>query len=251
MDPGVSEPIVVRVRLFAMLREGAGSGTLELELEPGTTVEQALRRLAEERPVGELLRRLPLRTAVNREYADGATVLEAGDELAVIPPVSGGGQARVHARVTGDPLSAERVRRLVDDPGAGAVVVFEGVTREVPALEYEAYARDGRAGDRARAAGVRRAARAAGGRCRAPHRPRRTRRAQRDRRGLRRRTAAKRSPARARRSTRSRQRAPIWKREHRGEGAGEWVEGAVPRPALRAEHERDEAAEAGLDRSSS
>jgi molybdopterin synthase catalytic subunit len=43
-------------------------------------------------------------------------------------------------RITGEPLSADRVTALVRDPRAGAVVTFQGVTRDVPALEYEAYA---------------------------------------------------------------------------------------------------------------
>jgi cyclic pyranopterin phosphate synthase len=63
--------------------------------------------------------------------------LEPGDELAVIPPVSGG--AGHHARVTGEPLSIERLSATVGRPGAGAIVVFAGTTRDVDRLEYEAY----------------------------------------------------------------------------------------------------------------
>lgn len=145
MDTGVSEETIdVTVRLFAMLRERAGTGSLELRLAAGTTVEQALARVAEQGGLGALLERLPVRTAVNRDYADAATVLCAGDELALIPPVSGGAPAERaetarQALVTAEPLSHERVRAAVADRRAGAVVVFEGVTREVEALEYEAY----------------------------------------------------------------------------------------------------------------
>jgi MoaE-MoaD fusion protein len=250
VDAVVSDSITVTVRLFAMLRERAGEGKLELELEPGTTVARALERLAEERPVGELLRRLPVRTAVNREYADGATLLAAGDELAVIPPVSGGEGGRVHARVTGAPLAAQRVRQLVDDPGAGAVVVFEGVTREVQALDYEAY---GEMAEREigrvlqacverhgllAAAAEHRTGRVALGEpsvivaVSAPHR-------------------GEAFDGAREAIDEIKQRAPIWKREQRGDGAGEWVQGASPQPALHSEHERDEAAESGLDRSGS
>jgi molybdopterin converting factor subunit 1 len=145
MDGVSAETMSVTVRLFAMLRERAGTGSLELTLSRGATVADAIARLADERSLGELLVRLPIRTAVNRDYAEASTVLAAGDELALIPPVSGGapasaGTARsVHVLVTGEPLSYARARQKVADPAAGAVVVFEGVTREVAALEYEAY----------------------------------------------------------------------------------------------------------------
>jgi molybdopterin synthase catalytic subunit len=83
---------------------------------------------------------VPVVMAVNREYADADVVLSADDELALVPPVSGGETALVHVRVTEDPLSVEALSGLVRNPAAGAIVVFEGVTREVEALEYEAYA---------------------------------------------------------------------------------------------------------------
>ena len=120
----------VKVRLFAMLRERAGAGEVVLELPDGARVSDALARL------DDLAGGLPLVMAVNREYAREDTPLAAGDELALIPPVSGGGPARV----VGEPLSAGRLIERVRDPRAGAVVVFEGVTREVAELEYEAYA---------------------------------------------------------------------------------------------------------------
>ncbi len=144
VDPSMSpvEEIDVEVRLFAMLRERAGAGTRELRLPAGATVADALERLAaQDAPLGELLARLPVSTAVNREYAAAATVLQAGDELALIPPVSGGAEpAAVHAAVSEKALSAERLTAVVADPRAGAIVVFQGVTREIAALDYEAYA---------------------------------------------------------------------------------------------------------------
>jgi len=127
--------VLVRVRLFAMLRERAGRGEIELELPDGSRVGDALARLE------ELAQGLPLVMAVNREYAREEALLHAGDELALIPPVSGGELAtEPHARVRAEPLSLDAVRARVRDPRAGAVVCFEGVTREVPRLEYEAYA---------------------------------------------------------------------------------------------------------------
>ncbi len=132
--------MVVHVRLFAMLRERAGSDSIELQLQPGATVADALAALAEREQLRELLQRLPLRMAVNRDYARAETALREGDELALIPPVSGGEQHRAHVRVSADPLSSESVTAAVADPRAGAIVCFHGITREVESLQYEAYA---------------------------------------------------------------------------------------------------------------
>jgi molybdopterin converting factor subunit 1 len=129
--------MTVRVRLFAMLRERAGSDWLELELREGATVAEALDRLRGEGELGELIARLPVQMAVNREYADSATMLAPGDELALVPPVSGG--TAPHARVIAEPLSPDTLAGLVADPRAGAIVSFQGVTREVARLDYEAY----------------------------------------------------------------------------------------------------------------
>jgi molybdopterin synthase catalytic subunit len=75
--------------------------------------------------------------AVNREYVSEETPIAAGDELALIPPLSGG--AGVHARVSAEPISLESTVALVERPEAGAVVTFSGTTRDVERLEYEAY----------------------------------------------------------------------------------------------------------------
>src|SRR5256885_507916 len=123
----------VPVRLFAMLRERAGAREVTLSLPDGARVSDALAEL------GSIAEGLPLVMAVNREYADADQVLDAGDELALIPPVSGGEAAVQHVRVTGEPLSLDSLVERVRDPRAGAVVTFEGVTREVEKLEYEAY----------------------------------------------------------------------------------------------------------------
>ena len=127
----------VTVRLFAMLRERAGAPELTLELPEGARVQDAL---ASER-LAALAEGIPLVMAVNREYADGEHVLDAGDELALIPPVSGGSTtAAPWVRVSEEPLSLDALAARVRDPRAGAVVTFSGVTREVERLDYEAYA---------------------------------------------------------------------------------------------------------------
>ncbi|GIK78374.1 MAG: molybdenum cofactor biosynthesis protein MoaE [Thermoleophilia bacterium] len=132
------EAMTVDVRLFAILRERAGRDRIAVELEPGATVADALGAIAAEPALAGLIERMPVTMAVNRDYATADTELRAGDELALIPPVSGGG-ADVHSRVSGEPLSLERVAALVSRRGAGAVVTFQGVTREVESLDYEAY----------------------------------------------------------------------------------------------------------------
>ncbi len=131
--------MTVTVRLFAMLRERVGSDSIDLELADGATVAEAIAALAERPELGGLLDRMPVAMAVNRDYADPGTPLAAGDELALVPPVSGGAGGDVHARVTDEPLSLEALASSVSRPGAGAIVSFQGTTREVTRLDYEAY----------------------------------------------------------------------------------------------------------------
>jgi molybdopterin synthase catalytic subunit/molybdopterin converting factor small subunit len=124
--------MAVTVRLFAGLRERAGWARRELEAATVADVWPAL-GLGDE-PAGLLY-------AVNREYADRDRELRDGDEVALIPPVSGGA-----FRVTEEPLSLEAVAGEVADERAGAVATFTGTVRrqsrgrEVELLEYEAYA---------------------------------------------------------------------------------------------------------------
>jgi molybdopterin synthase sulfur carrier subunit len=79
----------VRVLLFAILRDAVGAREIPLDLEDGATADSAGSRLAEKYPA--LQRYLPkVAFAVNRNYAPPTTALHEGDELALIPPVSGG-----------------------------------------------------------------------------------------------------------------------------------------------------------------
>ena len=82
----------VNVKLFAVLRERAGVSDIALDLNDGDTVAAAARALGERVPaIGAMLSRVAF--AVNREYAAATTLLRDGDELAAIPPVSGGAGA--------------------------------------------------------------------------------------------------------------------------------------------------------------
>ena len=127
----------VSVRLFAGLRERAGTDRLEVELPEDARVADVLAAMAGT-AVGEIRPRECV-VALNREYAAADEPVRAGDEIALVPPVSGGAGPVRHVRVTGDPLDLAALADAVRDPRAGAVVLFEGVTREVPELDYEAY----------------------------------------------------------------------------------------------------------------
>ena len=124
----------VAVKLFAALREQAGLRERELELANGARVDDVWPALG----LGEEPRGLVY--AVNRAYAERGTALADGDEVALIPPVSGGDFLLSEA-----PLSIERVVDEVASDDAGAIATFVGTTRarsrgrEVVRLEYEAY----------------------------------------------------------------------------------------------------------------
>jgi molybdopterin synthase catalytic subunit len=125
--------VTVRVRLFAALRERAGWSEREVE---------GVGRVADVWPALDLGEEPPgLVFAVNKRYVERDHELVDGDEVAVIPPVSGGS-----FRLSEEPLSLEAVVAEVADERAGAVATFVGTTRihsrgrTVTHLEYEAYA---------------------------------------------------------------------------------------------------------------
>jgi MoaE-MoaD fusion protein len=124
----------VTVKLFAGLRERAGWAERELELQPGALVGHVWGALGlADEPPGLLY-------AVNRAYAGRDRELADGDEVALIPPVSGGA-----FRLSAEPLDVAAAAREVEDERAGAIAVFVGTTRissrgrTVRYLEYEAY----------------------------------------------------------------------------------------------------------------
>jgi molybdopterin synthase catalytic subunit/molybdopterin converting factor small subunit len=124
----------VQVRLFAALRERAGSGVRELELPEGASAADVWSALdLGEEPAGLVF-------AVNRAYTGRDQPLAEGDEVALIPPVSGGA-----FRLTNDPLDLPAVIAEVETEAAGAVASFVGTVRarsrdrDVLYLEYEAY----------------------------------------------------------------------------------------------------------------
>jgi molybdopterin synthase catalytic subunit len=124
----------VVVRLFAGLRELAGTGQRDLELPAGALLADVWPALGlGDEPPGLLY-------AVNKEYAEAPQPLSDGDEVALIPPVSGGA-----FRLTHGPVNLTSVVVEVVDEQAGAIATFLGTVRahsrgrDVIALEYEAY----------------------------------------------------------------------------------------------------------------
>jgi len=133
------------VRLFAALRERAGSAGVDVELPDGSVVGDVWPALGLGDEPGGLL------FAVNRTYAQRTTELNPGDEVAVIPPVSGGqdlpsgSEPQGRFRLSEEPLSIEDAVAEVRSDDAGAIATFVGTTRarsrgrDVLHLEYEAY----------------------------------------------------------------------------------------------------------------
>jgi molybdopterin synthase catalytic subunit len=125
--------IAVRVRLFAMQREMAGTREVRIELPAGSTIEDGWRALVAQIPA-LAAGRSSVRFARNGDYAEPTDELHNGDELACIPPVSGGGPLRI-LEIREDPFGAavlsELSERLVT-PQDGAVVGFLGRTRVTP-----------------------------------------------------------------------------------------------------------------------
>ena len=132
----------VRVLYFAVVRERLGRSEEAIELPPGATVGDLLDELCRRNEALPGLRR-HLQVARNQALAPSDTALEDGDEVALIPPVSGG--SGVLAAVRDTPLSLDEVVRAVSHGGAGGVVTFTGAVRgqsrgkQVVRLEYEAY----------------------------------------------------------------------------------------------------------------
>jgi MoaE-MoaD fusion protein len=143
----------VRVLFFGMLKDLAGKSSESIDLPEGTSIRELLAQYEAQIPrLKQFLASVAL--AINQEYASPDARLKEGDEIALLPPVSGGGPGSADDLLAGQPRRARIVREAIDGQGTalrlrrgddGAVVVFEGTVRnqtrgrQTLYLEYEAY----------------------------------------------------------------------------------------------------------------
>lgn len=142
----------VRLLTFGILKDWLTSGST-LELPEDSTVAHLLDRLGAEAARVPRSTWSSIAVSVNSEYAQAAHILRDGDEVALLPPVSGGSDAadlpqRVKpptAALTREPIDADRLVRSAREGEDGAVVVFDGIVRnnsrgrQTLHLDYEAY----------------------------------------------------------------------------------------------------------------
>ncbi|MGC4105194.1 MAG: molybdopterin converting factor subunit 1 [Thermomicrobiales bacterium] len=159
-EASTPETVTVQTHYFAMMRELLGSSGETLTLPAGSTAKDAFAALVERHPRLAGMERAVM-LMVNETYVRGTRVLQDGDELAFIPPVSGGsgkgedgdaaegmiapvGLPKLFT-VTADVIDPRDVEALVAGPDAGAICTFTGTVRDnargqdVSALDYEAY----------------------------------------------------------------------------------------------------------------
>lgn len=149
--------MIVHIRYFAVLRERMGleSESLEFDGRDDVRAEDVFTACLKGHFEDPDKLKPHLRVAINQDFASFDAIVKDGDEIAFIPPVSGG-SSPVSAsedlasddrrfRMTMEPIETSRVRDLVARPFAGALTVFEGRVRDhtgdrkVAYLEYEAY----------------------------------------------------------------------------------------------------------------
>ena len=138
----------IRVLFFGVVKDLAGRSSETIELPEGARVEAVLRHYSQLVPRLEAI--LPsLALAVNQEYSSAESLLRPGDEVALLPPVSGGAQearaARDEVRIVREPIVAQTAIAWMKQPEDGAAVIFDGVVRNHTRgrrtlyLDYEAY----------------------------------------------------------------------------------------------------------------
>ena len=141
----------IEIRLFASLKDRAGRDRLSVSLPEPATVATLTETLANAYP--DLAPALPtVLVAVNHDFAFPQTLLQAGDEVALFPPVSGGGERETHPTyfaITDEELDVKAITAHLTRPDVGAIVFFQGTVRgetereglppRTRYLEYEAY----------------------------------------------------------------------------------------------------------------
>ena len=141
----MTDTLRITALLFGQAREWAGASSLDLTLSAPATVESAFAVLKTRHPkLADLERSLLF--AVNEEYASRSHLLTDGDQLAVLPPVSGGeAESRDIFEITHEAIDISKLRARLLEGDSGAVVIFDGVARNntkgrrTKYLEYEGY----------------------------------------------------------------------------------------------------------------
>jgi molybdopterin converting factor subunit 1 len=149
VDSGMLEAMQVRVLLFGQLKDIIGKHEDSLELPPGAKVSEIMSHYAQAFPAFQPMS-ASIACAVNQEYASASVVLRDGDEVGLLPPVSGGksGVKKLQSPQCSIVRQTISSQQIVDETKAaqdGAVVVFEGIVRDNSRgrrtlyLDYEAY----------------------------------------------------------------------------------------------------------------
>jgi len=140
----------IRVLLFGVLKDIYERSSDELDLPGGATLADVLEYYRQEAPEQRTLFPV-LALSVNQQYAQVTHPLREGDEVALLPPVSGGAGSQIasvtrfHCEIVREPIQAETIMQRIRQPEDGAVVTFEGVvrnntrSRRTEFLDYEAY----------------------------------------------------------------------------------------------------------------
>lgn len=134
----------VRVLFFGMLRDLSGKASDDIDLPEGASVRDLLAEC--ERAMPRLRESLPsLAMAVNQQYAAADTTLHSGDEVALLPPVSGGANDSPLVRLGHERIVPHDIVPAMERPEDGAIVIFDGIVRnhsrnrKTLYLEYDAY----------------------------------------------------------------------------------------------------------------
>jgi molybdopterin converting factor subunit 1 len=139
----------VRVLLFGQLKDIVGRQEDSLELEQGAKLSAVTSHYAERFPQFQGLNS-SIACSINQEYAQGSAMLKEGDEIGLLPPVSGG-KVKVdelvseHCAIVREPINLDAIKKKLDHPEDGAALFFDGVVRnntrgrKTLYLNYEAY----------------------------------------------------------------------------------------------------------------
>ena len=138
---------MITVKLFAILKDKAGRDELHINAR-SSTVSELLKEVSNEYPaLSKVIARGRILISVNQEFVKGDAPVKEGDEVALMPPFSGGSGTQGRAFIQKDPFSLDKeIERLKQaSPSIGAIVTFLGTTRDisrgkqVARLEFEHY----------------------------------------------------------------------------------------------------------------